>query len=76
MIQAEVPDGLLTMYLSGKVTSANAETLKAEAVSAIEQSGYKSVEIDAENLEYISSAGLRVLLTLQKQYGMKTIRNA
>lgn len=65
-ISAKVEDSTLYLCLSGRIDSQNApeaEKLIAELRSA---NPAESTVIDAENLEYISSAGLRVILRLRK----------
>ncbi len=67
-VTATVKDGILYINLAGRVDSANAASVEEEinALCSDKQSG--SVVIDAENLEYISSAGLRIILRLRKNY--------
>ena len=50
------------IFLEGRIDSNNASQLEAELMEAP-----ADVELDAENLDYISSAGLRVLLKLRKK---------
>ncbi len=55
----------LTVEVSGRIDSGNAPEVEAEIQKAV--SGYTgSVVLDAAELEYISSAGLRVILRLKK----------
>ena len=62
----EMTDGTLKLFLEGHIDSSNAEAVEAEITAAREKESFSSVLVDAENLEYISSAGLRVLLRLRK----------
>lgn len=55
----------LTLTLSGRLDTNTAPEL--EKTIAAECGGVTSLEIDMEKLEYISSAGLRVLLAAKKQ---------
>ena len=58
------------MYqIKGKIDSNNAAEFEKELMAA------KPAEIDASQLEYISSAGLRVLLKLTKAVGDVTVNN-
>ena len=55
----------LTVALEGRLDTTTAPTLETELSSALE--GVKSFTIDMEKLDYISSAGLRVILSAQKR---------
>ena len=57
----------LTIFLDGRIDTGNAPRLEAELFAAIEGKDAAPV-LDAEQLEYISSAGLRVLMKLRKRY--------
>ncbi|MBR1444885.1 MAG: STAS domain-containing protein [Firmicutes bacterium] len=52
--------------LSGRVDSGNAKLFEEELIAAVGENTDK-VTLDAEELEYISSAGLRVFLKLKKR---------
>lgn len=54
----------LTFLLEGRLDTTTAPQLEAEVKSSLE--GVKDLEFDFEKLEYVSSAGLRVLLLSQK----------
>ncbi|MBR4513982.1 MAG: anti-sigma factor antagonist [Lachnospiraceae bacterium] len=60
-------DGKLVIALSGRLDASNANDIEAEIMAAV--AGHESDKIcfDFEELEYISSAGLRVLMKLQKK---------
>ncbi len=60
-------NGVLTVFLEGKIDSVNAGALESELMLAVAQSGTKKLVIDADQLDYISSAGLRVLLKARKK---------
>lgn len=58
------------MYqIKGRIDSTNAAEFEKKLMAA------KPAEIDASELEYISSAGLRVLLKLAKAVGDVTVNN-
>lgn len=60
---------VLTIYLKGHIDSANAADTEKEINDArAAHPECTSLIIDAQNLEYISSAGLRVILRLRKAY--------
>ena len=64
----DTKSGLLSLPLSGRIDSGSAPALEAEISSALDAApGASRLVFDAERLEYISSAGLRVLLATFKQ---------
>ncbi len=66
----------LTVELIGEVDSMNTPELEEKLLKEID--GVKELIFDLKGLEYISSAGLRVLLTMQKTMkaqGSMIIRN-
>ena len=52
--------------LNGRIDSGNAEDVKKEIFAQAEAAGGSPVVLDAAGLEYISSAGLRIILQLRK----------
>lgn len=56
--------GRLTVSLAGRLDTTTAPKLEAELRGAVD--GITELVFDLEKLEYISSAGLRVLLSTQK----------
>ena len=65
-----------TLTLEGRLDTNRAPQLEAELKTSL--SGITELELDFSGLEYISSAGLRVLLAAQKtmsRQGKMTIRN-
>ena len=68
--------GPLRVTLEGRLDTNTAPQLEAELKTSL--SGITELELDFSGLEYISSAGLRVLLAAQKtmsRQGKMTIRN-
>lgn len=66
----------LAIHLEGRLDAATAPQLEKELNESI--NGIKKLEFDLEKLEYISSAGLRVLLSAQKtmnKQGSMTVMN-
>lgn len=62
----EVRDGCLVLKPSRRIDSANAKTFEEEAYALLDKGPVKVV-IDSTDLDYISSAGLRVILTTAKK---------
>lgn len=62
-------EGKATLTLIGRLDTTAAQNLNAELEQLLAQSGsIESLTVDADGLEYISSSGLRILLTLTKRY--------
>ena len=69
-IKTEIKDDICYVCLDGSITSANSSQFE-EAVKDIESNG---MIIDCKDLEFISSAGLRVILALKKKCGDKSFK--
>ncbi len=63
-INKTIEDKTLTVTLEGRLDTTTAPQLESELKS--ELAGVETLVMDFEKLEYISSAGLRVLLSAQK----------
>ena len=66
----------LTLILAGRLDTTTAPMLETELKRSI--GGVESLVLDFEALEYLSSAGLRVLLAAQKvmnRQGKMTVKN-
>lgn len=63
-INKKTENGALTVALEGRLDTTSAPQLEGELKDALD--GITSLVLDLEGLEYISSAGLRVLLSAQK----------
>ena len=59
----------LTVALTGRLDTVTAPELESELAGALEDA--ENLIMDMTDLEYISSAGLRVLLTAQKTMNQK-----
>ena len=59
-------NGNLTVYPEGRIDSGNAEAVEAELLKLAAENPHDSIVLDIEQLQYISSAGLRVILKLRK----------
>ena len=67
---------ILTFQLNGRVDSSNSTQVQQEIEAAIAQGGYTGIILDGMQLDYISSAGLRVVLSLKKKYHDLKVINA
>jgi len=65
-VSGSFADNILTIKLSGHVDSVNAADVENEITALREENPAQSVILDCDALEYISSAGLRVILRLKR----------
>lgn len=65
-INIEKNDALATMQISGRLDTTTAPSLDKAINEDVD--GVTSLTLDLKELEYISSAGLRVLLSAQKKF--------
>lgn len=75
-IQQQKNGGALTLQLEGRLDTATAPQLEACLKESLD--GVTSLTLDFASLDYISSAGLRVLLSAQKRMndqGKMVVRN-
>jgi len=63
------------IVLSGRIDSTNAPELEAQLNEILANNSFTSLEVDCENLKYISSAGLRLILKLRKACAGTEITN-
>ena len=64
----------MTIRLEGRIDSANAPEIERSIYERLLELKDEPLILDAENLEYISSAGLRVILHIRKEYpGLRII---
>lgn len=66
VVTGTVNGNTLTVKVEGRVDSTSAPTLESEIFNLINSNPCDKVVLDAEKLEYISSAGLRVVLKVKK----------
>jgi anti-sigma B factor antagonist len=59
-------DGICILTLNGRLDANSSEEFREKILQLIED-GTKKVILDCENLDYISSAGLRVVLVATKE---------
>lgn len=66
----------LIIYLEGELNSSNSESIADEIDNVIAKNNFKHLVLDLDNLKYISSAGLRVILKLKQRFDDLSIINA
>lgn len=74
-VTSSIKDNVLTIYLSGRVDASNAPNVEKQMITIRKDAPGTTTVIDAKNLQYISSAGLRVLLKLRKEDPQLSIIN-
>ena len=65
-VSSKMEGNSLVILLSGHVDTNNAKQVEEEIQKIISANSHENVIVDAADLEYISSAGLRVVLRLRK----------
>lgn len=69
-------EGRLTIRLHGRIDSANAVSAEEEIFGLVKEHNPAGIILDAKELQYISSAGLRVVLKIKKKITDTEIVNA
>ena len=64
----------LVLFFEGELNSYNSEEVENEIESIMKANSFKSLVIDLERLNYISSAGLRIIVRLKQQCDDTTVR--
>ncbi|MCR5078778.1 MAG: STAS domain-containing protein [Bacilli bacterium] len=65
----------ITIYLEGDLNSFNADSVENDLESILKGKKLDSVVLDFNDLNYISSAGLRIILRIKKRYDDLTLIN-
>lgn len=68
-MRSQLNDNTLTVYLEGRLDIGSALSVQDELTEALAAHPGANMVLDARNLEYISSAGLRVLIVLFREAG-------
>lgn len=64
---------VLTIFLEGEINAQNASVCQEEVTGLLEVNPEAKVVFDAEKLTYISSAGLRIILSAYKKLGERML---
>lgn len=70
-----IKNEVLTIFLKGKINSSNSDETEQGIDAIIGSSEFKSIVFDLGELDYISSAGLRILLRIKQQHADTKIVN-
>jgi len=71
----ELKNNTLVIFLTGRIDSNNAEEVAAKIGEIIDNHEFENLVLDATSLEYLSSAGLRIILRLRKAHPTLKIVN-
>ena len=72
----KLESGILTLFPEGRIDSGNAESTEADINGIIAANPAENLILNVENLEYLSSAGLRIVLRLRKKFADMKVINA
>ena len=75
-IQVKTENGVLTLQPEGRIDTVTAPAVEAEIEALRAANPHSSAILDLENVEYLSSAGLRVVLRLRKNEPTLEVINA
>ena len=59
-------NAILKIFLQGRIDSNNAAEVEENIMSTINDNAHQSLVLDLDDLSYISSAGLRIILKWEK----------
>ena len=74
-MQSKFENNVLTIMLEGKIDSLNAPKVEEEIDAILAKDPVEAIVLDCENLEYTTSAGLRVILRLKQKVDNTRIIN-
>ena len=72
-MKSDLNNGKLTIYLEGEINSYNAEDVEEEIDSLVSKGNFNSIELDFEKVNYVSSAGLRIVVKLKQQFDQTSL---
>ena len=75
MIQSRTENGKLIVSLSGMIDSSNAEPAENKIRDLLAANTCKSLELDCDQLEYCTSAGLRMILRFKQEMDDTVLTN-
>lgn len=64
---------ILTLFFEGELNSFNSEEVEKEIEVILKNNKFSSIVLDMDKLTYISSAGIRIVIRLRKQYDVSLI---
>lgn len=67
-MEYKVINEALTIYLKGAINSGNCDVVEQEIEDIMGKNQFNSVVFDFDKVDYISSAGLRIILRIKQKY--------
>ena len=64
----DLSNNLLTLFFEGELNSYNSDFIEKEIEDVLTQNKFQTLYLDFAKLQYISSAGLRIVLKLKQKY--------
>ena len=61
-------NGKLTIFLVGELNSYSSEDVEREIEDIVSSNSFNAIALNMEGLNYISSAGIRIVVRLKQQY--------
>lgn len=74
-MEYRIENDTLSIKLNGELNSYNSEDVEREIDEAIAKKGFSKVRIDMNDLVYISSAGLRIIVRVKQQFDDTVLTN-
>ena len=74
-MRSVIEHNTLTIFFEGELNSSNAEDVEKEIEGLVSKGGFGAIKLDFNDLTYISSAGLRIIVRLKQQYDDTTLVN-
>ena len=74
--KTELKDEVLTLFFVGEINSTTASDVEKESFEVIDKQTFKTLILDFEQVSYVSSAGLRVILKIKQKCDDVHIYNA
>ena len=72
----ELTDNLLTLFFEGELNSYNSEYVEKEIDEVLSSNIFQTLNLDFAKLQYISSAGLRIILKIKQRFNDSHVINA
>ena len=72
----ELTDNLLTLFFEGELNSYNSEYVEKEIDEVLSSNKFQTLNLDFAKLQYISSAGLRIILKIKQRFNDSHVINA